>query len=310
MVSSIGVITIFYHLLPYRKPRKKKPLVTFFPKYRKIITLPDELSTVESIVAYMSKSGFHKKSISNNRVIFHKGNPAGDFSLALARITLIVLLKENRKAEFSIRAGWVILIDTGGFWQFFKNLVPEKKTDFAQTTFNGADFWQIIDHARDESINTDQFLTRLEKKINMLDPESIRKFDQIFNQEIQKLNRWELWALAYIVRTGCSDDSFDYFKGWLISKGEQVCRVMQEFNPIHYNDKISDLLKNLFNEDPQLEEIFYLAGEVYEKKTGQRLEPLDVDYKEISGKEWSEENLSEEYHRLCVLFNYPNLPEY
>lgn len=32
----------------------------------------------------------------------------------------------------------------------------------------------------------------------------------------------ELWAVAYVVMNGCSDDSFDYFRFWLIARGRTV----------------------------------------------------------------------------------------
>lgn len=31
-----------------------------------------------------------------------------------------------------------------------------------------------------------------------------------------------LWAAAYLINGGCSDDGFDYFRGWLIAQGRTV----------------------------------------------------------------------------------------
>ncbi len=31
-----------------------------------------------------------------------------------------------------------------------------------------------------------------------------------------------LWAAAYLINGGCSDDGFDYFRGWLITQGRAV----------------------------------------------------------------------------------------
>lgn len=31
-----------------------------------------------------------------------------------------------------------------------------------------------------------------------------------------------LWAAAYTINGGCSDDGFDYFRGWLIAQGREV----------------------------------------------------------------------------------------
>ena len=32
--------------------------------------------------------------------------------------------------------------------------------------------------------------------------------------------RWDLWAAAYLIQGGCSDDGFEYFCDWLISLGK------------------------------------------------------------------------------------------
>ncbi|MFJ6797610.1 DUF4240 domain-containing protein [Streptomyces sp. NPDC091268] len=34
--------------------------------------------------------------------------------------------------------------------------------------------------------------------------------------------RAPLWAAAYVINGGCSDDGFDYFRGWLLTQGEAV----------------------------------------------------------------------------------------
>ncbi len=34
--------------------------------------------------------------------------------------------------------------------------------------------------------------------------------------------RWSLWHAAYQINGGCSDDGFDYFRGWLLSQGRDV----------------------------------------------------------------------------------------
>ncbi|MDX3661832.1 DUF4240 domain-containing protein [Streptomyces sp. ID05-26A] len=31
-----------------------------------------------------------------------------------------------------------------------------------------------------------------------------------------------LWAAAYLINGGCSDDGFDYFRGWLVTQGEET----------------------------------------------------------------------------------------
>jgi Protein of unknown function (DUF4240) len=30
---------------------------------------------------------------------------------------------------------------------------------------------------------------------------------------------WNLWGAVYLMQGGCSDDAFDYFRGWLVMQG-------------------------------------------------------------------------------------------
>ena len=39
---------------------------------------------------------------------------------------------------------------------------------------------------------------------------------------MQKSYLSSLWAAAYILMDGCSDDTFDYFRGWLIAQGKET----------------------------------------------------------------------------------------
>jgi hypothetical protein len=34
--------------------------------------------------------------------------------------------------------------------------------------------------------------------------------------------RSSLWAAAYVINGGCSDDGFDYFRGWLMLQGREA----------------------------------------------------------------------------------------
>jgi hypothetical protein len=116
--------------------------------------------------------------------------------------------------------------------------------------------------------------------------------------KFSELNLWDLWALAYIVKRGCSDDGFDYFRLWVISKGKQAFDIILSLN--------EEGLKSVFDEDPRLEELMSSAQEVYENKTGDIMSPVKVKQHKIKGTEWSEENLQLIFPRLCKLFDFTN----
>ena len=107
----------------------------------------------------------------------------------------------------------------------------------------------------------------------------------------------DIWALAYIVRKGCGDDAFDYFKAWVVSKGEEAFENVK-------NMKIEKLKELFENDDPQSEEFMYVAQEAYENKKYEEMAMPRVKEKPMQGKEWSEDTICKDYPELCKMFNY------
>lgn len=157
-------------------------------------------------------------------------------------------------------------------------------------------FWDLISDARKIAGNKYDFIDNLKTVLETFHPNEIRIFQKHLLTKLNELNSWDIWALAYIVRRGCGDDGFDYFKTWVVSKGEQA------YNAVLSLDEKS--LLDVFDEDPQLEELMYLAGEIYEDKTGDIMKPIKVKHQKIKGNEWTEENLQTVFPTLCKIFDF------
>src|SRR5215471_9411707 len=84
-------------------------------------------------------------------------------------------------------------------------------------------FWTLVEAAKAEATpalsNQPEILR---KKLEALPPREIVEFDRIFTQLHHDAYRWDLWAAAYIIEGGCSDDGFTDFRSWLISMGRDV----------------------------------------------------------------------------------------
>lgn len=80
-------------------------------------------------------------------------------------------------------------------------------------------FWSLVDAARGEGPST---ADALERRLRDLPPREIEAFDAWLSAYLGAIRREDLWAAIYLIRGGCGDDSFDYFRGWLVSRGEQV----------------------------------------------------------------------------------------
>lgn len=146
-----------------------------------------------------------------------------------------------------------------------------------ETTLTEELFWELLEKARTTGEDPEDGLEWL---VNYLSTKSIKdivKFDYHFHEYYMKSYTSDLWAAAYIIMGGCSDDCFDYFRAWLLFQGKKVYESAIE-NP----ETLIPYLKRLGEqgEVPQLEEILFAACEAYEKKTGND----DEDYLAIYEK--------------------------
>ena len=172
---------------------------------------------------------------------------------------------------------------------------PKPSTDRRKITENI--FWELIDGSREAVTDQYEFLDKLKLALEAFKPNEIWKFQKFLLTKLNELYSWEHWALAYIVRRGCGDDEFDYFRAWAVSKGRESFEAIKSLDTRN--------LRAIFSEDPQLEPLLSLAGTVYEEKTGEIMKEVKVRRSKLAGKEWSEENLVIEFPELCQLFEYP-----
>src|SRR5437588_12176207 len=84
-------------------------------------------------------------------------------------------------------------------------------------------FWRLIEAAKQESNGkVEQEVDELYQMLLVLPAAEIAEFHNHFWELMDQSYTWDLWAAAYIILGGCSDDAFDYFRGWLIAQGESV----------------------------------------------------------------------------------------
>ena len=169
-------------------------------------------------------------------------------------------------------------------------------------------FWDTIAQSRIGMQKGDyQYqIENLTELLRTYSPKDIIRFDGVFNYLLLKSYQWKLWGAIYIVEGGCGDDSFDYFRSWLISNGKQVFYdvLSNPENLVKYIDP---------NVDCSLEEIAYCASDAYEEVTGEEL-PENMDgfsaiFHEPSGKEWREVDLPKMLPQLWKKFSNREIEE-
>lgn len=129
--------------------------------------------------------------------------------------------------------------------------------------FSEADFWNIIERTKKSSEGDSEYQAELVTELLQSRPISeIIEFDNIFSELHRKSYRSDWWGAAYLINGGCSDDGFDYFRAWVISRGKKVYYETWE-NP-------ENLLKYISKDDIgeyNGESLMYSASTAYEQKT-------------------------------------------
>jgi hypothetical protein len=128
-------------------------------------------------------------------------------------------------------------------------------------------FWQLIDTTREASAGDhDKHSEMLVEALAHHSVEDISSFDDIANDFYDRANLALLWDAARMIMCGCSEDTFDDFRDWLIAQGQHAYERYVE-NP-HF---LADVVTLQDREDmmslPTLM-IQSVAREAYERKTG------------------------------------------
>src|SRR3954467_2475577 len=122
-------------------------------------------------------------------------------------------------------------------------------------------FWKLIQQAKRASHGEiAQQVEFLGQKLKQLSVDDIIAFERLFIQFMDESYRADLWGAAYLINGGCSDDGFDYFRGWLIAQGESAFAVA-----IHDPQTLTRIVEP---EEAACEEMLSVARNAYERKTG------------------------------------------
>jgi len=162
-----------------------------------------------------------------------------------------------------------------------------------------AQFWKLIAQSKRGTTDCNEQAERLTELLKKLPPEEIYDFDRHFGRRRIEAYRWDLWAVAYIVNGGCSDDGFEYFRCWLIGQGQKAYETV-----LASPEKIIRWIKD-DEQDTEAESLMYAAGYAYEAVMGKEIPATDVEYlKDPVGEDWEEEDLERLFPRLCKKFGW------
>lgn len=127
------------------------------------------------------------------------------------------------------------------------------------------EFWELVDTSREAAGgDPEEQADLLVERLLRLDPESVLDFARHFEARFNRAYRWDLWGAASILLDGADDDTFDFFRCWLIGQGRETYE-----GALTEPDALAGLLAGFDDEiDGDGEELGFAADEAYEQLTG------------------------------------------
>ncbi|MEG3150337.1 DUF4240 domain-containing protein [Sphingomonas sp. ZT3P38] len=166
-----------------------------------------------------------------------------------------------------------------------------------------ARFWQIVGESARKGMDQQSQADGLRAALDRLTPREIEAFADIFEGLMRQSYRWDLWGAGFVVEGGMSDDGFEYFRRWLISRGKAA------FDKVSADpDALGDIIPHDQDGDFEFEEFGYIAREVWAKKTGRDAEAMPSHARpyshDPSGAPFSEDSaaLRKRYPKLWARF--------
>ncbi len=165
------------------------------------------------------------------------------------------------------------------------------------------DFWRLIAASREgfdpqqRDGNMDRQAARMAQLLSELPTAAVREYERLFGDLFWRAYRWDLWAAAYVIGSGCSDDGFTDFRHWLISMGREVFeRALAD------PESLVSVAEGPGVEDVFFEEFGYVATGVLEER-GEDAEELEHPRPdEPAGQRWEEEDLPGRLPKLWAAF--------
>ena len=164
-------------------------------------------------------------------------------------------------------------------------------------------FWAIVQTAVDEAGNDeDEYLEVVKRELSKLSLKEMIGFRLRTDKLLYDSYTSEMWCAGYLMNGGCSDDGFEYFRLWVISRGRKVYEAAMA-NPDNLIDYIDDDAEMDFFE---FELFWYVALEAFEEAVDADLYDYidDENFKTCEGNypnfefNW-EEDEPESMQKLC-----------
>jgi Protein of unknown function (DUF4240) len=156
-------------------------------------------------------------------------------------------------------------------------------------------FWEVI--ASTVSVNADGSIdaSPLVDFLSTLPPPEIVAFARRCSQLYAESRTWQLWGAASLIHDGAPDDTFDYFRSWLIGRGREVYE-----SAMRDPDTLADVAS-----PEAIDDTVYAAGEIaYEAATQSEIPDYSTVWPDLDkGIDFEDSDvMAEQYPRLSEKF--------
>ena len=108
--------------------------------------------------------------------------------------------------------------------------------------------------------------------LKTLPPAEILAFDRRCSRYYAESRTWPLWGAASVIHNGAPDDTFDYFRSWLIGRGREVYEAAMK-DP----DSLADVATR-----EAIDDLLYCAGQVaYESVTRAEMPKSEIAWPDL-----------------------------
>lgn len=156
-------------------------------------------------------------------------------------------------------------------------------------------YWKLVADSL-EAAGDDQNaqIEALTDMLEKLEPSDIVGFRLRTDKLLHDTYNSKMWCAGYIMNGGCSDDGFEYFRPWVISRGREIYENAKADPDSLIAVADTEVPEGLFYFEP----FWYVALEAFKNKTGKDLYDF-IDYDNFpygEGKyeqfdfDWEEEN--------------------
>jgi hypothetical protein len=126
-------------------------------------------------------------------------------------------------------------------------------------------YWGLIDASLKASRNQREQEQYLIRELGRLTSKEMIGFRLRTDRLLYDTYTSDMWCAGYIMNGGCSDDGFEYFRNWVISRGKDVYYQAKE----HPDSLVSQVRRGV--DSYEFESFWYVALNAFEAKTGKDL---------------------------------------